>query len=243
MLYATTGGPTLQPILLYACPNKSVVFSCSDNQVSVLEWSVKPYTTEDDELSYTPSQIIDNPGPLTKNSTDNTFSSNILHFSRVDGRFANMTVALTIKSFGVGNGTLIMCTTIKGINRSDVNSTIYFASNNIMFSLSTLNLPLFSVHNIGAPYSKEVNITCHIKEKHFTAVLELGDMFYGGGVPIDHYIIQVEDGTQLETPGSTYSFDIMYNTSLPVNISAHNCAGYSDPFTLEIHYEGESVSR
>ena len=64
------------------------------------------------------------------------------------------------------------------------------------------------------PYSKEANITCHIKEKHFTAVLELGDMFYGGGVPIDHYIIQVEDGTQLETPGPTYSFDIMYNTSL-----------------------------
>ena len=29
-------------------------------------------------------------------------------------------------------------------------------------------------------------------------------MFNGGGVPIDHYIIQVEDGTQLETPGPTY---------------------------------------
>ena len=49
-------------------------------------------------------------------------------------------------------------------------------------------------------------------ETYFTAVLELGDIFYGGGVPIDHYIIQVEDGTQLETPGPTYSFDIMYNT-------------------------------
>ena len=100
------------------------------------------------------------------------------------------------------------------------------------------------MHIIGVPYSKEVNITCHIKEKHFTAVLELEDMFYGGGVPIDHYIIQVEDGTVLETPGPTYSFDIMYNTSLSVNISAHNCAGYSDPFPLEIHYddEGESVS-
>ena len=95
----------------------------------------------------------------------------------------------------------------------------------------------FSVHIIGVPYSKEVNITCHIKEKHFTAVLELGDMFYGGGVPIDHYIIQVEDGTVLETPGPTYSFDIMYNTSLSVNISAHNCAGYSDPFSLVLQYD------
>ena len=93
------------------------------------------------------------------------------------------------------------------------------------------------MHIIGVPYLKEVNITCHIKEKHFTAVLELGDMFYGGRVLIDHYIIQVEDGTVLETPGPTYSFDIMYNTSLAVNISAHNCAGYSDPFSLVLQYD------
>jgi hypothetical protein len=64
-------------------------------------------------------------------------------------------------------------------------------------------------------------------------------MFDGGGVPIDHYIIQVDNGTQLETPGPTYSFDIMYNTTLSVNISAHNCAGYSDPLPLEIQYDQE----
>ena len=84
------------------------------------------------------------------------------------------------------------------------------------------------------PSSKKAKVTYQEMETYFTAVLELGDIFYGGGVPIDHYIIQVEDGTVLETPGPTYSFDIMYNTSLSVNISAHNCAGYSDPFTLEL---------
>ena len=62
-------------------------------------------------------------------------------------------------------------------------------------------------------------------------------MFYEGGVPIDRYIIQVEDGTVLETPGPTYSFDIMHNTSLSVNISAHNCAGYNDPFPLVLQCE------
>ena len=62
-------------------------------------------------------------------------------------------------------------------------------------------------------------------------------MFDGGGVPIDHYIIQVDNGTQLETAGPTYSFYIMYNTTLSVNISAHNCAEYSDTFQLEIEYE------
>ena len=71
---------------------------------------------------------------------------------------------------------------------------------------------------------------------NFTAVLELGDMFDGGGVPIDHYIIQLDNGTQFETPDPTHSFDIMYNTTLSVNISAHNCAGYSDPFSLDIHH-------
>ena len=89
---------------------------------------------------------------------------------------------------------------------------------------------------VGTPYSREGDtVTFQKGEMYFTAVLELGDMFYGG-VPIDHYIIQVEDGRALETPGPTYSFDIMYNTSLSVNISAHNCAGYSDPFTLVLQY-------
>ena len=41
-------------------------------------------------------------------------------------------------------------------------------------------------------------------------------MFDGGGVPIDHYIIQLDNGTQLETPDPTHSFDIVYNTTLSV---------------------------
>ena len=95
---------------------------------------------------------------------------------------------------------------------------------------------------IGLPYCKKANAVAYQdNETYFTAVLELGDMFDGGGVPIDHYIIQVDNGTQLETPGPTYSFDITYNTTLSVNISAHNCAGYSDPFQLDIEYDPGSV--
>ena len=82
------------------------------------------------------------------------------------------------------------------------------------------------------PYLKNDSIMRMEKGAYFTAVLELGDMFDGGGVPIDHYIIQVDNGTQLETPGPTYSFDIMYNTTLSVNISAHNCAGYSQIYLV-----------
>ena len=61
-------------------------------------------------------------------------------------------------------------------------------------------------------------------------------MFDGGGVTIDHYIIEVNNGTQFETAGPSYSFDIMYNTTVSVNISAHNCAGYSDKQVLQIYY-------
>ena len=66
-------------------------------------------------------------------------------------------------------------------------------------------------------------------------------MFDGGGVPIDHYIIQVGNNTQLETPDPTYSVDVMYNETLTVNISAHNCAGYSDLFTIILSRHEEFV--
>ena len=92
------------------------------------------------------------------------------------------------------------------------------------------------------PKSIKAGVVNQEKETYyFTAVLELGDMFDRGGVPIDHHIIQVDNGTQLETPGPTYSFDIMYNATLSVNISAHNCAGYSDSFPLEIQYDEGGV--
>ena len=88
------------------------------------------------------------------------------------------------------------------------------------------------------PHCTKQAITYQEKAAYFTAVLELGDMFDGGGVPIDHYIIQLDNGTQLETPDPTHSFDIMYNTTLPVNMSnerhSHKTAGlrmYGDPYS------------
>ena len=85
------------------------------------------------------------------------------------------------------------------------------------------------------PYWKNSSITYHQEnETYFTAVLQLGDMFDGGGVPIDHYIIQVDNNTQLETTDLTYSVDVMYNDTQFVNISAHNC---SDLISLTLGYD------
>ena len=87
---------------------------------------------------------------------------------------------------------------------------------------------------IGVPYRKTVQITYQLQETNFTAVLQLADMFDGGGVPIDHYIIQEDNGTLLITTDPTYSAHVAYNVSVFMNISAYNCAGYSDPFVLKI---------
>ena len=91
---------------------------------------------------------------------------------------------------------------------------------------------------IDVPYWKHENITYQPQETYFTAVLQLGDMFCGGGVPIDHYIIQVDNDTELETTGPTYYISkLPYHPTILMNIAAHSCAGYSDPVTLELHYD------
>ena len=98
---------------------------------------------------------------------------------------------------------------------------------------------MVNYYYIDVPYWKNRSVTYQENERYSTAVLQLGDMFDGGGVPIDHYIIQVDNNTQLETTDLTYSVDVMYNDTLFVNISAHNCAGYSDPLTLTLKYDQE----
>ena len=71
---------------------------------------------------------------------------------------------------------------------------------------------------------------------YLTAVLQLEDMFDGGGVTIDNYTIEIDGDMQLEISGPTYSIEVAYNTTLPYNItlSAHSCAGHSDPHLITI---------
>ena len=78
------------------------------------------------------------------------------------------------------------------------------------------------------------SLNYQFQDTHYTAVVQLADMFDGGGVQIDHYDIQLVNGTLLRTSGPTYSVDVAYNVTVFMNISAYNCAGYSDPFILEI---------
>ena len=84
------------------------------------------------------------------------------------------------------------------------------------------------------PYQNNVQIAYQFQDTYYTAVVQLADMFDGGGVQIDHYNIQLDNSTHLRTSGPTYSVDVAYNVTVFMNISAYSCAGYSDPFILEI---------
>ena len=94
-------------------------------------------------------------------------------------------------------------------------------------------LVLFIVH-VGVPYQNNVHITYQLQDTHYTAVVQLADMFDGGGVQTDHYNLQLDNGTLLRTAGPTYSVDVANNVTVFMSISAYNCAGYSDSFFLEI---------
>ena len=121
----------LRPLSIYSCPNdESVTFTCSGNQLSVIEWSVKPYFSDTDgDLSYIPLRLMNDPGPQIRSSSNNTFLdySELTNFSRIDEAIANMTTSLTVKTSGVRNETNIICILV-GYERLFLNATIYFAS-------------------------------------------------------------------------------------------------------------------
>lgn len=87
---------------------------------------------------------------------------------------------------------------------------------------------------IGLPWWKNASVLYQCHQTYVTALLQLGDMFDSGGVPIDHYIIAMDNGTWFETTSNTYGLNMPHNTTLAVNVSAHNCVGYSDPIQLEL---------
>ena len=120
-----TGESTLQPLSYHSCPNESVTFTCSGSQLTVMTWEVKPYTNRYAPLSYVPSQLSNDFGSLTMNSSNRIFLSELIYISRINENFANMTTSLTVRNAGVRNGTNVTCTTL-GFERCDLSAIIYF---------------------------------------------------------------------------------------------------------------------
>jgi hypothetical protein len=119
-----TGEPALQPLSFHSCPNESATFTCSDSKVSVMKWTVEPYTTTDD-LSYAALFIMADTELRTMNNTDNRLHSTLI-FDRIDENFANMTSILTVAMSDVRNGTNVTCTTLVGADgQCNMMATIY----------------------------------------------------------------------------------------------------------------------
>ena len=108
----------------------------------------------------------------------------------------------------------------------------YFCPNETVTNHYILKSPMCII--VGVPYQNNVQITYQFQDTHYTAVVQLADMFDGGGVQINHYNIELDNGILVRTSGPTYSVDVAYNVTVFMNISAYSCAGYSDPFILEI---------
>ena len=89
---------------------------------------MEPYTNVDGDLSYITLRLMDNPGPQTRNSTDKTLLSELVYFSRISDKLANMTTNLTVVTSGVVNETNITCSiTLVGSENSNRSATMYFA--------------------------------------------------------------------------------------------------------------------
>ena len=121
-----TGESTLQPLTHHSCPNESVTFTCSCSQVISVTWEVKPYTDTDSSIAYIPS-LINGSVPRSVNSSDNNFLSELIYFSRINKRVANMTTSLTVRTAGVRNGTNVTCgAEVMAGKTCRINATIYF---------------------------------------------------------------------------------------------------------------------
>ena len=228
--------PIVQPTSLHVCPNDTVNYTCNDSNVTEINWFTEAYDVP--IVTFSPVLIYNNRSLYFKKGVDCRFFGRVTSFdSNKENRdLANNIVStLRVNITGFDNRTNFTCKTFYGSVEFHSSSIIYLAG-----KTHPLYVKLYHPTAL-LPHWRAPSITCRENETYFTAVLELGDMFDGGGVPIDHYIIELDNGTQLETPDPTDSFDIMYNTTLSVNISAHNCAGYSDPIPLDIEYYREGL--
>ena len=129
--YSTNGQLTVQPTLIYKCPNETVSFTCTGRQIMSLAWIMEPYFDESDGFSY----IVDFVVQMTVETSfrhTRYISSNVTNITEVNGSRADMT---TIKPFNVNNGTIITC-------KSETNAygTLFLAGKKKLHFLKNMSL-------------------------------------------------------------------------------------------------------
>ena len=110
VLYRIYGQTSLQPSVLYICPNNTASISCTGRQITFLEWVMQPYFDESDGLSYVVDLVVNHQMTVATSFNHTRYiSSSVKNVTKINGTRADRTVLLTIKPFNVINGTNIIC--------------------------------------------------------------------------------------------------------------------------------------
>ena len=75
-------------------------------------------------------------------------------------------------------------------------------------------------------------------QQTFTALFRWEYPDFDGGTSVTHYSIKIDNGIQQNTSRTSFETEFLYNTTVHVSVTAHNCVGYSDPFTVQIFHDG-----
>ena len=120
------GQPTLLPMSVYACPNETVAFTCSDSQIVAVQWKLDMYIEQGaDQLTF----IFSDPVGTQAIIYMGMISANISEVTRRNESVADITTTLTIITHGLLNKTNISCITSAANNAiiSSSSSVFYFA--------------------------------------------------------------------------------------------------------------------
>ena len=110
---------------VYACPNETVAFTCSDSQIVALQWKLDIYIKQGaDQLTFISSDPVGTQAIIHMGM----ISANISEVTRRNESVADITTTLTIITHGLLNKTNISC--ITAADNSAImssSSVLYFA--------------------------------------------------------------------------------------------------------------------
>ena len=247
-------GPT--PII---CPgnNETLLLTCRNSQTFYISWSAQSNYgilrfTEKDRITYHAYMMenrVDMRGPFTGKLVEIINVSN----STTGKLVADMVSTLTISSKALLNGTIISCITWHETDDSELNMSITLIIAGTQFHTDSCNV--FYLH---AYFSLRLCLTFPIIEKPSptTTLVKAGSGMLKSnyhnliatlfnGTAIDYYNISFSGAEEtysiLNTSGNLSTPTWLHNVT-KFNVTAHNCAGQSDPVIVYIFHGMSYIS-
>ena len=125
-----SGIPTVQPSVLYTCPNTAVTYSCHASNVTEMSWKVEPYNSL---VIFTPAFIYAH-NETSIESVDTRLFGNLtsIDFNRENTLVAdNITTTVTFHNSEYENGTMVICQTFYIYEKFTSSAILYFAGRSL----------------------------------------------------------------------------------------------------------------